>query len=96
MIGSRATGGWQHVCVVQDATLGTRRIYVDGKDVSQGGPGRAKDCDGLGDLLIGGCVIHEANGAVVPEPFRGSISEVRLYSRALTPDEITRAAGETE
>jgi hypothetical protein len=92
LTGSRSNGKWQHVCILQDATQGTRDIFVDGKNVTQGGPGRAKDCDGLGDLLIGNCVIRGANGTEGTEPFHGTVSEVRLYNRALTPDEILAAA----
>jgi tRNA A-37 threonylcarbamoyl transferase component Bud32 len=92
LFGARATGTWQHVCIVQDAVQGTRTIYVDGRDTTGGGPGRAKNCDGFGDLLIGNCIIQNQDGSEGPEPFRGAIHEVKLYSRALTPSEILAAS----
>lgn len=96
LIGARSNGNWQLVCIVQDARAGIRRIYVDGKDATRGAPGRAKDCDGLGDLVIGNCVIHEPDGRIAGEPFRGAISEVRVYSRALTPAEILDMSKKTD
>jgi serine/threonine protein kinase len=92
LTGSRSNGKWQHVCIVQNVEQGTRDIFVDGQNVTQGGPGRPKDCDGLGDLVIGNCVIRATNGTEGTEPFHGSVSEVRLYNRALSPDEIRAAA----
>jgi hypothetical protein len=88
LIGARSNGNWQLVCIVQDARAGVRHIYVDGRDATRGAPGRAKDCDGVGDLVIGSCIIHEPDGRIVSEPFRGAINEVRVYSLALTPTEI--------
>ncbi|HJZ93080.1 MAG TPA: LamG domain-containing protein, partial [Gemmataceae bacterium] len=95
LVGSRVVDGWQHVCIVQNHAQRTRRIYVDGLDVCvDGRPGPAKDSDGVGDLLIGGATILTRENTEVVEQFRGSIAEVRLYSRALTPEEILKAAQE--
>ena len=91
--GSRATGDWQHVCIVQNSAQNSRRIYVDGVDVTQGGrSGMAKDCDGPGDLLIGASRYRDVDGTDINEQFRGAIAEVRLYSRALSPAEILQAS----
>jgi hypothetical protein len=91
LIGSRVVDEWQLVCIVQDAPAGTRRIFVDGIDVTlDGRPGPAKDSDGVGDLLIGGATILTAQNTELPEQFRGAIAEVRLYSRALPQAEIVK------
>jgi serine/threonine protein kinase len=98
LTGCRVIDDWQHVTIVQNAALNTRRIYVDGIDVtSEGRPGPAKDSDGIGDLLIGGATILDLNtGSELPELFRGAISEVKLYSRALSLEEILKASQERE
>jgi tRNA A-37 threonylcarbamoyl transferase component Bud32 len=93
LIGCRVTDDWQHVCLVQNAAEGTRRVFVNGEDVTlDGKPGPAKDSNGLGDLLIGGATIAEPSGNEILEPFRGAIAEVQLYSRALTADELAKLA----
>ncbi|HLU47891.1 MAG TPA: PVC-type heme-binding CxxCH protein, partial [Planctomycetota bacterium] len=78
---SEATRGWHHVAIVQDPAKG-RHLYVDGALVASGD---ACASDGPGDLWIGG-----AKG--VSEFFRGAVSEIRVYRRALTHPEIAHLA----
>ena len=81
-IGGRTVkAGWQHVCIVQHGGK-ERRVYVDG-DLT--GRGTVASGDGKGDLWIGGA--KSTN-----EFFRGSVSEVRVYHRALTHAEVVHLA----
>ena len=73
------TGRWVHIAGTFDGK--TMRIYVDGKEqgvMERSGPAKANDfhvC--LGNFEVG----HAAF-------FKGLLDEVKLYERALTPDEI--------
>ena len=82
LVGPTATVGWHFVSVVQDAAAGTRSLYVDGQFAASG---PAADGNGSGELWIGGA-------AGTNEYFNGAVDDVRLYSRALTPSEISALA----
>jgi putative membrane-bound dehydrogenase-like protein len=79
--GKTARAGWQHVCIVQSGGQ-DRCLYVDG-DLTGRGPVAAGN--GKGDLWIGGA--KSTN-----EFFRGGISEVRVYQRALSHAEVVHLA----
>lgn len=83
--GPSAATGWVHVAVVQDASAGTRQLYLDGHMVSSA---PASDGGGTGDLTIG-----YANS--VDEPFTGAIDELRIYDRPLQVGEIVMLADQS-
>ena len=86
VVGSTATeGSWTHVAVVQDGTVNTRKLYVNGVLV---GRGTAQAADGAGALWMA-----QQNISGNYESFPGSLDEVRLYSRALAAGEITNLMG---
>ena len=76
-------GTWYHVAAVYEGTMTT--IFVDGAPDGTGDTGMAM---GFSDLpwCIG------AMTDAVFEPFEGVIDEVRIYDRALTPDEVYQNA----
>lgn len=78
LVGPIAGAGWRHLAMVQIGGQ-KREFYVDGYRV---GEKPASNADGGGWIWVGGAVS-------VNEPFRGGISDVRLYSRALSPGEIS-------
>jgi len=67
---------WQHVVIVQNGTIGTRAIYVDG--VIQG-TGKAANSESVDPLYFGYRNVK----------FEGIIDEVVLYDRCLSPGEIS-------
>ncbi|MFO0646364.1 MAG: LamG-like jellyroll fold domain-containing protein [Polyangiales bacterium] len=75
--------GWHHWACVFDAGLKKRAIYRDGFKVAEDSTKDAGPFDGAGDLLVG------ARGA---ESFRGALSELRVWSDALTEDEVNAHA----
>jgi large repetitive protein len=72
---------WTNIALVQDATAGTRSLYVNGV-LQTSGPAQA--ADGAGDLWMGN---QNVTGNV--EGYEGLIDEVRIYNTALTPSSIT-------
>ncbi|HNX27302.1 MAG TPA: hypothetical protein PKK48_07830, partial [Phycisphaerae bacterium] len=85
--GSDVTVGWHHVAIVQDAVGGTAKIFVDGSE--EGSSSTLYDADGTGALYIGGCSMSS-------ERFTGAVDDVRIYSRALTADELEAMARDTD
>ena len=79
--------GWRHVAAVKQG--GTLRLYVDGQSVAESAPFEPAAFDLTTDapLLI---------GAGAGDNFRGSLSDVRLYGRALSNEEIRRLNGEVD
>ncbi|MEM9492515.1 MAG: LamG domain-containing protein, partial [Myxococcota bacterium] len=73
-------GQWTHVAITW--TDRTKRIYVDGQTVAVGEADIAFD---RGAVLIGADI---DSGQVVAR-FNGSIDDVRIYSRALSGEELT-------
>jgi hypothetical protein len=79
LLGSVATEGRHMLIAVQDAKTGTRYLYVDG-NLAATGPSQA--ADGAGDLWIGG---SEQGG----DGFKGRVSLVRVYARALSASDVS-------
>ena len=79
--GTRAKGGWHHVCMTLDR--GERFLFVDGHLAAYETGSVA--ADGEGALWIGGA-------PSVKEFFRGGINEVRIYRRALSAGEVSHLA----
>jgi hypothetical protein len=74
-----ATGRWVHLAGTFDGT--TMRIYVDGKEcgsMERPGPIKANDFH----LCLGNFELKH------PSYFRGLVDEIKLYSRALTAEEV--------
>ncbi|MBL7189924.1 MAG: LamG domain-containing protein, partial [Phycisphaerae bacterium] len=80
---------WIHVAAVYDVDAGTRAVYVNGAldvQIADGGAVAASDHN----MFIGA----RASGGNTPEAFfNGDIDYVRIYSRALTIEEIRVTAG---
>jgi len=81
-IGSLSTGQvplneWVHVAVVVDSG---HQYYLNGEPAGQGGQGATAVGGGTAPLTIG--KTNEAN------EFLGMIDDVRLYDRALTPEQV--------
>ncbi len=73
------TDVWHHICLTYDGT--TARLYVDGIEVAS----EAKSWDlALSRAHIG----RQVNDAA--EFWNGTIDDVRIYDRVLTPDEIMK------
>lgn len=73
---------WHHVVVVFDYDNDEVALYMDGVDVDSGSPqtnSLIADMSNTGDFSIGYTTGNEFNGAV---------SDVRIYSKALTADEV--------
>ena len=91
---------WFHVARTYDALTGAWVVYVDGVQTHNGvhefgdpaGPFGDLDLnsDTMNALYIGGwaAIIDGVNNAEWMTYFNGSIDEVRMYNRALTPAEI--------
>ncbi len=71
---------WVHVAATYDGSH--MRIYVDGNEVNSVAEDGAIATDGTVGAAIGA---HPGSSA---QPFDGRIDEVRIYTRALTADEI--------
>ncbi len=71
---------WQHVAAIVRRGKGQAKLFVNGEDVATGTINGADLTNPILPLSIGR----------VPDstPFRGQIGDVRLYRRALEPDEI--------
>ena len=79
-------GNWHHLAAVSDGTnLENILIYVDGIDNTPDTPGSlAIDTQPVGDVTIGVSILNRY--------FDGQIDDVRIYDRALTPQEIAEMA----
>ena len=84
IVGPVATPGWTHLTFVQDGTAGTRKLYVNGVQVTSGA---AQAGNGTGALWFGG-----AEGT--SEFFPGKIDEVRVYRRALPASYVSSLAND--
>lgn len=78
---------WGHIALTYDSTTGEVRAYADGELVQiEGGGGVLADADpAANQLRIGGT---EVAGPLALVPIVGMIDEVRVWSRALTAEEI--------
>ena len=75
--------GWQHITAVREG--GRLRLYIGGQSAAESSTFQPRDYDLSNDhpLRIGFGIGH---------PFRGAMSDLRLYNRALTPREIEHFA----
>ncbi len=90
----RLADGWNHL-VAMLGTDGRLRLFLDGREVAAGpGPGLVQTPQtGLDLGADGGSIVgEEAN----PAPFVGSLDEVRIFHRELTPEEIAAAHADPE
>jgi hypothetical protein len=71
-------GKWAHLASTWDGT--TLRLYVNGRQVAKA-PLRPS-------AVRSGRVLRFGGNAVWPEWFKGAIDEVRIYNRALSPQEL--------
>ncbi|MBF0383067.1 MAG: mechanosensitive ion channel [Magnetococcales bacterium] len=72
-------GRWHHVVVVNTPSQKSTQLYLDTKLVSQGNLGRF--IDNKGRIFIGSAFRSDA--------FKGSIDDVRIFSRSISEQEIT-------
>lgn len=91
--GKLAPGAWRHVAGVIDVSTGSARIYIDGKPDGTGRfPAGAPGKDyGAEPWRIG---IARPNAPSWGWAVHGAIDEVRLYSRALSDEEVAALARE--
>lgn len=71
---------WNHVAITYDGS--TITIYVNGEAVKSGSHSKSIRLYGSNGLGIGGCRWED--------PFQGWIRNVRIYNRALSPDEVRK------
>lgn len=73
-------GVWHHVCGTWDGT--TAKLYYDGTMEAQ--------------IAIGGSMVYDSSPLMIGKDnfynnyFNGAIDEVRIYNRALSPEEVSR------
>jgi hypothetical protein len=83
-------GRWIHLAATLDAEDGVMRVYTDAKVAAETKtdvrPFRDLDPSANPGVGIG----NTQNPALYNQPFRGMIDEVRLYNRALPPEEVGR------
>ena len=77
-------GAWRYVVATKNQ-LGEIKLYINGTDRTGAITG-ATTVNNTGSLLIGA---DQQPGGVKREGFAGGIDDVALYSRALTPAEVT-------
>ena len=75
-------GCWQHLTIVRDDIR--VKIFLNGEFQSERGTASRVNLETVGDIFIGGgeCLTG------IETPFAGIIDEVRVYSRALSNDEV--------
>ncbi|MEM6294543.1 MAG: LamG domain-containing protein [Myxococcota bacterium] len=83
VVGEDVSNAWTHLCGVWDGEL--MRLYVDGEQVGVTAVESAPSYDGR-PLLIGA----DIDNAVEDLYFPGNLDEVRVYNRALEPDEVSK------
>ena len=81
-LGRKDDGTWHHVVGIRDTAQDVMKLYVDGILEANSPDGTVGDLATVTNLVIG---THQAT-----QFFDGSIDDVRVYNRALTPDEIKR------
>lgn len=77
-------GSWTHLLAVFDAASGTMSLYVNGK--LQGTTTNPAAWKANGRLTIGAVTLGNGTSG---DYFNGSISDVRVYQRALTPTDAS-------
>ena len=85
---------WNHVAGVYDQATGTRRIYVNGREVAKRQDPSITLSSGSADVTLGAWLIgpHIKDGLFkdTSDLFKGLIDEVSIHNRALTEIEIQR------
>ena len=80
-------GGWFHLAVVVDATQKTITHYLDGKAVS------THEWKNASPLKCDGLTMANINGSTTNARFfDGIVSDIFIFDRALTPEEIAQWA----
>jgi hypothetical protein len=77
-------GVWHHVALTYDDT--TARLYADGVEVAS----EARSWNLVQGLARIGQQVNEAN-----EYWNGSVDDVRIYNKALSPEEVAALSGQT-
>lgn len=94
-------GAWHHMAVTRQQTNGLLRIVVDGKVDAEGtGPtgnvsyrtGRTTSWPSSDPYLVLGAEKHDAGNSY--PSFHGSVDELRVWSRALSTNELAAVAGQ--
>ncbi len=75
---SLPAGAWSHVATTWDGT--TSRLFVNGEEVA------SRPLSGT--AVVSGGALRIGGNAIWAEWFKGSIDEVRVYNRALTPAQL--------
>lgn len=76
-------GAWYNVVLVQDAQSGKSILYINGEVASSK--------DWTVDATTGSYLIIGAERTDGTSPFSGVVDEMKIYSRALTPEQISAA-----
>jgi hypothetical protein len=79
--GSPQPGHWYFIVATISGT--SKKLYINGV-LDNSGTGSAIGANGV-ELTIGA---KKNSGGAYFEPFNGSMDEVRIYNRALTPSEV--------
>jgi hypothetical protein len=89
---SVADGQWHHLALVRDVSNNEAILYVDG--VSQGTKSTTLTAMSIdpGGLILGQEQDSVGGGYNTNQALEGTLDEVRIYSRTLTPTEITALA----
>jgi hypothetical protein len=82
--GTVTPNSWQQIIAVQDGAAGTRTLYLNGAQIASASAAQASD--GSGPLWIG-------QGNADTEGFAGGLDEVRIYNRALGPNDVKKLFG---
>ena len=84
VIATMTAGKWTHVVGVVNRANNTMYLYFDGVSV-----GTPTNISGVGDLSTTGTNLHIGSYRVASGDYvNGSLDDVRIYNRALTPAEI--------
>lgn len=73
--------GWRHLAAVREG--GELRLYVDGREAAKSGPFNPSDFDVSNDKPL-------RIGFGMHDYFNGAMKDLRIHSRALSPDELAR------
>ncbi|WP_285737839.1 LamG-like jellyroll fold domain-containing protein [Kitasatospora phosalacinea] len=85
------TGRWTHLTGVYDKAANSIRLYVDGVSVGSALV-PSSVWDGHGSVQIG----RDRWSKLWSAPWAGSVDEVKMWDRALTPAEITQVAADQQ
>jgi hypothetical protein len=80
---------WQHVAAVFSRPANRLKLYVNGGEVASGTP-PATIVQNSHDVSLGSRQLGSTAGAPYDLNLKGSLDDVRIYSRPLTPREVKR------